>query len=96
LLEFRVRRELAHRNETIVGLNPASKNQPTDQPTTERLLKAFGQITFSIVTLAGTVHYHVSALTSTQQHILSLLQLSDDIYRRLASDHPKPLLVLRE
>jgi transposase len=96
LLEFRVRRELAHRNQTIIGLNPASKNQPTARPTTERLLKAFGQITFSTVHLGNELHFHVSPLTSTQLHILSLLQLSDDIYLRLASVLPKPLLVLRE
>jgi transposase len=96
LLEFRLRRELAHRKETLVGLNPASKNQATTQPTTELLLKAFGNISFSIVALGDAVHYHVSALTPLQQHILSLLHLSDDIYRRLASDQPKPLLTLRE
>jgi transposase len=96
LLEFRVRRELTQREEEIVGLNPASKNQGTDRPTTERMLKAFGNITFSIVDLGHTVHYHVTPLTQTQLHILSLLHLSDDIYLRLADSQPKPLFNLRE
>lgn len=96
LLEFRVRRELAQRHEAIVGLNPASKNQSTDQPTTERLLKAFGNITFSIIDLGPAIHHHVTPLTPTQLHILSLLNLSDDIYLRLAEAQPKPLLILRE
>jgi transposase len=96
LLEFRVRRELAQREEKIVGLNPASKNQATHRPTTERILKAFGNITFSIVALGDAIHYHVSPLTPTQQHLLSLLHLSDDIYLRLAEYQPKPLLYLRE
>jgi transposase len=96
LLEFRVRRELAQREEEIVALNPASKNQTTDRPTTERLLNAFGNITFSIIDLGPVIHHHVTPLTPTQQHILSLLNLSDDIYLRLAEPQPKPLLNLRE
>jgi len=84
LLEFRVRRELVQQQQAIVGLNPASKNQDTTRPTTERMLKAFGNITFSIVKLGDAVHHHVSPLTPTQQHILSLLHLSDDIYSAFA------------
>lgn len=96
LLEFRVRRQLAQRQESIVGLNPASKTQTTDRPTTDRLLKAFDDITFSIVNLGTEVHYHISELTPTQKHILSLLGLPDDIYLRLAHSQPKPLFNLRE
>ncbi|MCI0398955.1 MAG: DUF4277 domain-containing protein [Chloroflexi bacterium] len=96
LLEFRLRHQLAQRDEQIVGLNPASKNQSTDRPTTERALKAFGNITFSMIDLGPVVHYHVTPLTPTQQHILSLLNLSDDIYLRLADPQPNPLLNLRE
>lgn len=96
LVEFRVRRELAQRGETIANLNPASKTQVTDLPTTERLLEAFGDITFSIVQQGSTTYYHVSPLTSTQEHILSLLHLPNDIYLRLAESQPKPLLNLRE
>jgi transposase len=96
LLEFRVRRELAQRDEVIVGLNPASLTQATRRPTAERLLKAFGYITFSVVHLDETIHFHVTPLTALQQHILSLLNLSDDIYSRLADPQPKPLFNLRE
>lgn len=96
LIEFRVRRELAQRGETIAGLNPASKTQATNLPTTERLLEAFGNIAFSIVQQGTTTHYHVTPLTSTQEHILSLLHLPNDIYLRLAESQPKPLLNLRE
>ncbi len=96
LLEFRVRRQLAQRQESIWGLNPASKTQTTDRPTTDRLLKAFGNITFTIVNLGAEVHYHISELTPTQKHILSLLDLPEDIYLRLAHSQPKPLFNLRE
>jgi transposase len=96
LLEFRLRHQLAQRKEAIVGLNPAAKNQSTDHPTTERALKAFGNITFSRIDLGSVVHYHVTPLTPTQQHILSLLNLSDDIFLRLVEPQPKPLINLRE
>ncbi len=96
LVEFRVRRELAQRGETIANLNPASKTQATGLPTTERLLEAFGDITFSIVQQGTTTHYHVTPLTPTQEQILSLLHLPNDIYLRLAESQPKPLLNLRE
>lgn len=96
LLEFRVRRELAQRDEKIVGLNPASKTQATDRPTTERLLEAFGNITFSIIQQDDATYYHVTPLTPTQEHILSLLNLPNDIYLRLAESQPKPLFNLRE
>jgi transposase len=96
LVEFRVRRELVQRGETIAGLNPASKTQATSQPTTERLLEAFGNIAFSIIQQGTTTHYHVTPLTSTQEQILSLLHLPNDVYLRLAESQPKPLFNLRE
>jgi transposase len=96
LFEFRLRRELTRREEKIVGLNPASKTQATDQPTTERLLKAFGNITFSIVQQGEMTYHHVTPLTSIQEQILSLLNLPNDIYLRLAHSQPKPLFNLRE
>ena len=96
LLEFRVRRELVQRQEKILGLNPASKTQETNLPTTERLLKAFDNITFSIVQQGDVTYYHVTPLTVIQEHILSLLSLPNDIYLRLAEAHPKPLFNLRE
>lgn len=96
LLEFRVRRELAQQEKKLVGLNPASKSQATDRPTTERLLKAFGNITFSIVQQGDMVYYHVTPLTPLQEQILALLHLPVDIYLRLAEPHPKPLFNLSE
>jgi hypothetical protein len=94
-MEYRVRRELNKRNEVIVGLKPAS-NTATQRPTTERMLKAFSDITWSTITLDGTQHHHVTPLTDTQRHILRLLYLEPDVYERLTFDDPKPLFNLRE
>jgi transposase len=95
LTEYRLRQQLQTRQEAIVGLKPSS-SFATQRPTTERMLKAFDNITWSTVTVDGFQHHHVTPLTDTQRHILRLLDLSTDIYERLASDHPKPLFNLRE
>jgi transposase len=96
LTEYRVRLQLQTRHEAIVGLKPSSKTFASQRPTTERMLKAFDNITWSTITLDGVQHHHVTPLTDTQHHILHLLNLSTDIYERLASDQPKPLFNLRE
>jgi len=96
LMEYRVRRELKKHDEMIVGLKPGSKTAATQRPTTERMLKAFSDITWSTITLDGIQHHHVTPLTDTQRHILRLLYLSTDIYERLSFDDPKPLFNLRE
>jgi transposase len=96
LIEYRVRRQLQTHNQTIVGLKPGSKTVATQRPTTERILRAFGDITWSTITLADTQHHHLTPLTDTQRHILRLLDLSTDIYERLTAINPKPLFNLRE
>lgn len=96
VVEQRVRQALAARQEEVVGLNPASRTQATTRPTTERVLKAFGNLTRTRIEVAGKVYWHVSALNATQQHILHLLGLPPDLYDRLATLEPNLLLHLRE
>jgi transposase len=95
LTEYRVRSQLQQLDEVIVGLKPSS-NSATQRPTTERMLKVFDNITWSTFTLDGVQHHHLTPLTDTQSHILYLLNLSTDIYERLAFDSPQPLFNLRE
>jgi hypothetical protein len=96
LTEYRLRTALQQRGETVAGLNPASHSQTTERPTTERVLAAFQHITRTAVTLAEHVHHHVTPLTPVQERVLVLLQLPPDLYARLASPTPKPLVHLRE
>lgn len=96
LTEFRIRRQLQQRQEVILGLKPSSPAVAIERPTTERILNAFSDITWSIVSVGETQHFHLTPLTDTQLHILDLLNLSADIYLSLASDQPKPLFNLRE
>ena len=96
LTEYRLRAALLERGAHLVGLNPASRSQTTQRPTTERVIAAFQHLTRTAVVLAGATHHHVTPLTPTQEHILALLQLPADLYARLASPAPKPLAHLRE
>jgi hypothetical protein len=96
LTEYRLRTALQQRGETLAGLNPASRGQATQRPTTERVIAAFQHLTRTAVTLPDALHHHVTPLTPTQEHILALLQLPADLYARLAAPAPKPLAHLRE
>src|SRR5579863_10265313 len=96
LTEYRLRRALQQQGATLTGLNPASRSQTTQRPTTERVIAAFQHITWTAVRLPEALHHHVTPLTPTQEQILALLHLPPDLYARLASPCPKPLLYLRE
>ena len=83
LIEFEVRRQLHHEQTTLVGLNPNNPKQATDRPTTERLLRAFSNITLTLVDARGQEFGHVPPLNALQQEIIRLLGLPADIYSRL-------------
>jgi len=84
LIEFVVRRQLKVAGDSLVGLHPENPKQETTRPTTERLLKAFDHVTFTILEVRGQHYGHVSPLNPLQKQILSLLGLSSEIYSGLA------------
>ncbi len=84
LIEFVVRRKLKQNQEKLVGLIENNPKKGIDNPTTERLLKMFDNITLTIVQLPGQTIRHLPALTPVQIRILELLGLSADVYSRLA------------
>ena len=86
LIEFVVRRKLKHNQEKLVGLIENNPKKGIDNPTTERLLKMFDNITLTIVQLPGQTLRHLPALSATQIRILELLGLSADVYTRLADN----------
>jgi hypothetical protein len=96
LTEYRVRTALLERQETLVGLNPASRRQATLRPTTERVIAAFANITRTTITLPEGCHAHVTRLNTTQRHILILLKLPADLYERLVAPLPNLEYHLRE
>ena len=86
LIEFVVRRKLKQNQEKLVGLIENNPKKGIDNPTTERLLKMFDNITLTIVLLPGQTIRHLPALTTVQTRILELLGLSADVYTRLADN----------
>ena len=86
LVEFVVRRQLKQNQEQLVGLLPQNPKKGIDNPTTERLLQAFREITLSIVHLPGQRIRHVTPLTALQIRILELLGLSAAVYTALAEN----------
>jgi hypothetical protein len=70
----------------LVGLHPENPKKATATPTTERLLRAFSNITLTILQLPDQIVRHVTPLTALQVRILELLDLSPDIYRSLAEN----------
>ena len=86
LLEFVVRRQLQQNQELLVGLIENNPKKGIDNPTTERLLKAFDDITLTIVRLPGQLIRHVTPLSTLQTRILELLGLSPGVYTQLAEN----------
>jgi transposase len=86
LIEFVVRRALQHTQTQLVGLHPENPKKATATPTTERLLRAFAHITLTVLHFPDQVIRHLTPLTALQVDILTLLDLSPDIYRSLASN----------
>lgn len=86
LIEFVVRRQLKVEGESIVGLHPEHPKKSATRPTTERLLKAFDNVTLTILEVRGQQYGHVTPLTPLQEQILRLLGLSPEIYSGLVED----------
>lgn len=84
LIEFVVRRQLKAQGDSLVGLHPENPQKATTRPTTERLLKAFDNLTLTILEVRGQQYGHVSPLNPLQKQILRLLGLSPEIYSGLA------------
>ena len=80
LTEFVVRRGLASTGETLKGLYAGNPNRATDQPTAERLLKAFDDITLYQHENTTHIWYEVTELSPLQRRILQLMQVPESVY----------------
>jgi transposase len=90
VLEYAIRRQLAHEQRTIAGLYAGQANRSTARPTAERVLEAFGNLTLTVVQLPGQIVRHLTPLSMLHQRLLALAGLSPDIYTRLTSHSSKP------
>lgn len=80
LTEFVARRSLAASSETLKGLYEGNPNRATASPTTERLLKAFKDITLYRHQTATETWYEVTQLSPLQRRILKLLDIPNSVY----------------
>jgi len=80
LTEFVARRDLAASGETLTGLYAGNPNRATDQPTAERLLKAFDNLTLYRHETETEVWYEVTALSPLQRRILQALAIPESVY----------------
>jgi transposase len=80
LIEFMVRRDLATTGESLKGLYAGNPNRATSQPTAERLLKAFEDITLYRHDSATSRWYEVTELSPLQRRILQLMHVPESVY----------------
>jgi transposase len=87
IIEFVVRRQLITQEvNSLAGLYPEHPKKLTAQPTAERLLRAFSNITLTIIEVRSQRFGYVPPLNPLQQEIISLLGLSPDIYSNLVDN----------
>ena len=86
LLEGVVRKRLQEQKQELSGLYAGNPKRRTAQPTAEHLLKAFNEVTLTIVSASSFIQRHVTQLSSLQQQILSLLGFTPALYSRLTDD----------
>ena len=67
----------------LTGLIENNPKKGIDNPTIERLLKAFDKISLAIVHLSDQLIRHVTPLTALQPRTLELLGLSSAVYTSL-------------
>src|SRR5437667_4782993 len=90
LLEFVVRRRLAESGSVLTGLYAGNPKRATAQPTAERLLEAFDEITLTLVTNPALCLRHLTPLSPVQLRILALLDLPPSLYTKLCGDSFEP------
>jgi len=80
LTEFVARRDLAATGEKLKGLYAGNPNRATDQPTAERLLQAFDNITLYRFETENQTQYEVTPLSPLQRRILKALGIPTSVY----------------
>ncbi len=86
LIEFVVRRRLHQTGESLKGLYPGNPTRATARPTTEKLLKAFDNLTLTLIQARGEWYGDITPLNPVQSKILTFLGLSPEIYSGLVEN----------
>jgi transposase len=83
LMQFTARRNLQQQGTTLKGIYPGQPGRQTARPTTEMMLRAFGGITLSHITLNAHTAEHLTPLNAVQKRILQLLGLPPETFSSL-------------
>lgn len=86
LLEGVIRQRLREQQIELAGLFAGNPKRRTSQPTTERVLEVFSEVTLTIVRAPGFTQRQVTPLSPLQKQILTLLGFSAAVYLQLADD----------
>jgi transposase len=83
--EFVLRRSLETAQTRRPGLHPEHKQKMTDKPTAERILRAFSDISLTIIKKAAGADLlrRLTPLSGVQENILQRLGLDAALYRQL-------------
>jgi transposase len=90
LVEFQVRRALAQEQSQIARVYAGNPKRSTAQPTAERLLASFKEITLVLIEARGEVYADLTVLNPLQQRILQLMNFPIDIYTDLGPQSDEP------
>ena len=90
LVEYILRRQLAKQQQTLQGLYAGNPKRTTKNPSTELVLRAFGNMTLTIIQQQRQTIRHLTELSDLQKQILNLLNFSVNIYRRLCAEFEIP------
>jgi transposase len=85
VMEFVLRRSLETAQASLPGLHPENKQKRTDTPTAERILKAFADISLTIIknTAGEDILRRLTPLSGLQEDILQRLGLGATLYGQL-------------
>jgi transposase len=86
LLEGVVRKSLQKQKRELSELYAGNPKRRTNQPTAERLLEAFSEVTLTIIRTSEFIQRHITPLSALQQDILALLGFTPAIYLQLTDD----------
>lgn len=90
LVEFQVRRALAQEQSQIAGVYAGNPKRSTAQPTAERLLASFKEITLVLIEARGEVYADLTVLNPLQQRVLQLMNFPMEIYTCLGPQSDDP------
>ena len=85
VMEFVLRRSLQNDHTKLPGLHPENKTKMTDTPTAERILKAFAEVSLTIIKNAARedILRRLTPRSALQEDILQRLGLGASLYRQL-------------